>query len=188
MKVKNIYSQLLTALAIALLALYAIVITGCSPAYKSAKCYKWGVCKAVKDSTHIVIKDSTYYIPQVYTVDGDSAYVFAWMECDSSRQVVIRESEVMSGRYIQLRKEIDGGKYKVYVRLPQRVDTVRVKVTDHSSTSTSTQVQQTKVNELTAWQAFRLRAFWWMLAVILVYVAYKILLYYLRKFPIRVQR
>jgi hypothetical protein len=177
MKAKQLYGQLITAIIIATLALYAVLIAGCSPAYKAAKCQKWGVCKTVKDSTHVVIKDSTYYIPHVYTVDGDSAYVFAWMECDSSRQVVIRESEIVNGRYIQLRKEVESGKYKVYVRLPARVDTVRVSVTDHSSTTSEIKVQQVKVNELTSWQRFRLSAFPWfvaLLVLIIMYVGWKI--------------
>ena len=177
MKAKQLYRQLITAIIIATLVLYAVLIAGCSTAYKAAKCHKWGVCKTIKDSTHVVIKDSTYYIPHVYTVDGDSAYVFAWMECDSSRQVVIRESEIVNGRYIQLRKEIESGKYKVYVRLPARVDTVRVSVTDHSSTTSEIKVQQVKVNELTSWQQFRLGAFPWfvaLLALIIMYVGWKI--------------
>jgi hypothetical protein len=161
--------------AVALLVFIIFVLfmfCGCGQAYKVAKCNKWGVCKTVKDSTYIVIKDSTYYIAQPYTIDGDSAYVFAWMECDSARNVVLKQSEIVNGKYIRLQKEIADGVYKVYVRLPGRIDTVYVPATSHSEVSNNTTVQQVKVNELTKWQQFRLGAFPWLLAAIIAVILF----------------
>lgn len=161
--------------AVALLVFVIFVLfmfCGCGQAYKVAKCDKWGVCKTVKDSTHIRIKDSTYYIAQPYTVDGDSAYVFAWMECDSARNVVLKQSEIVNGKYIRLQKEIADGVYKVYVRLPGRIDTIYIPATSHSEINTSTQVQQVKVNELTKWQQFRIYAFPWLIGILILIAAY----------------
>ena len=169
MKVKNIYTQLFTALAIALLALYAIMIAGCSPAYKATKCYKWGVCKTVKDST--------YYVAVPYDVSQDSAYVVAYMECNQQNEVIIRESEITNGKYIQLLKDIKNGKYTVVARIAGRTDTVYVPTTSHSEVTSSTQVQPVKVNELTKWQSFRLGAFPWfvaLLVLIIMYIGWKI--------------
>ena len=170
--------------AVALLVFMIVVLfmfCGCGQAYKVAKCTKWGVCKTVKDSTHIRIKDSTYYIAQPYTIDGDSAYVFAWMECDSSRNVVIRQNELINGKYIRLQSEIQDGKYRVFIRVPGRTDTVYVPATSHSEVSNNTTVQQVKVNELTRWQIVRLYAFPWLIGLLVLIAAYFALKIY-RKF------
>jgi hypothetical protein len=162
-----------SAVALLVFAIFVLfMFCGCGAKYKAAKCTKWGVCKTVKDSTYIRIKDSTYYIAQPYTIDGDSAYVFAWMECDSARNVVLKQSEIVNGKYIRLQKEIADGVYKVYVRLPGRIDTVYVPATSHSEVSNNTTVQQVKVNELTKWQIVRLYAFPWLIGLLVLIAAY----------------
>lgn len=177
MRAKQLYRQLITAIIIATLALYAVLIAGCSPAYKAAKCHKWGVCKTVKDSTYIKVKDSTYYVAIPYDVSQDSAYVVAYMECNQQNEVIIRESEITNGKYIQLLKDIKNGKYTVVARIAGRTDTVYVPTTSHSEVTSSTQVQPVKVNELTKWQSFRLGAFPWfvaLLVLIIMYIGWKI--------------
>ena len=164
------------AFAVSLLASLVLIVllatTSCGSAYRAKRCRALNCCETVKDSTFIHIKDSTYLIPYSYTVDGDSAYVVAWMECNQENQVIIRESEVVNGKYLRLQKDIENGKYRVVAYLPSRVDTVKIPVTEHSINSTSDKVRVQKVNELTRWQSIRLSLFWPLVCIIILMVVY----------------
>lgn len=137
------------------LILFAASLVGCSYQWKLGKCTQWGVCKAVKDSTHII--DSTYLVPVYYDQPGDSAFISAYFECDSARNVILRNSETINGKYIRMMKEIEAGKYTVYSYLPARTDTLYKEGKTHIEYRDKIQV--IPETRLTKWQKFRLDAF-----------------------------
>lgn len=164
----------ITVIIICLIVLTALTFCGCSQKYWIGKCYQKGICKTVKDSTHIIIKDSTYLVPIPYTTNPDTAWVTAWLECDSSREVIMKQSETVNGKYIRLVKDIEGGKYTVYAYLPARVDTVLVKQTDHSQSEYKIIVQHTETNILKPWQKWFIGIGIGLSVLVLIYIGYRI--------------
>ena len=166
----KIIKELLTALAIVLLAIFGFMLSGCSQSYKVAKCQKWGVCKTVKDSTYVLIKDSTYLVPVPYSLPSDTAVIRAWLACSDSNDVLIERSEIINGQYIRLQNEIRDGKFTVYAYLPKIHDTVLVTATTHSEVNhhSTSDVQYVK-RDLK----------WWQIALMLTGVA--AILYYAYK-------
>ena len=162
------------ALTCVLIVMILLALSGCSMKWKQGKCRQWGVCQAVKDSTHIVIKDSTYLVPVPYEIDPDSAWLIAYFECDSLNRVTLRNSEQTNGKYLRLLKDIQDGKYTVTAYYPARTDTVYVPVTDHSEVSDHVRIEPEYINVLTKWQQFRLNAFWPLAIVVLLVVLYLI--------------
>lgn len=135
------------AATLLLILLIVLLCCGCSQQWKIGKCTQWGVCKTVKDSTHII--DSTYLVPIPYTVDGDTASIVAWLECDSARQVILSRYEQTNGKYIRLMKDIQGGKYTVISYLPSRTDTVQLP--GKIRIEYRNKVQQTEVKRFANW-------------------------------------
>lgn len=118
--------------AIVIIILFALLLSSCGAKYQARQCRKWDCCPKVKDSTNTWSKDSTYLAPVVVHIEEDSAFLMAWLECNQENQVVLRENEIINGKYIRLGKEIKDGKYKVWAYMPAIHDTVPAAVTNHS--------------------------------------------------------
>jgi len=160
--------------AIMVILFSVALVVGCSMKWKQGKCKQWGVCQTEKDSIHI--KDSTYLIPIPYNINADTAYVIAWMECDSVNRVVLRNYNLTNGKYIRLVQEIEEGKYTVWSYLPARTDTV-------FAPGKETVVYRYKlknsppVNILTKFQQFKNTAFWPLgviVVLLLLYIIYRL--------------
>ena len=150
-----------------------LLLSGCSHEWKIGKCTQWGVCKTVKDSTHII--DSTYLVAVPYDVNPDTAWLDAWMECDDSMRVILTHYEQTNGKYIRLWHDVQSGKYTVISYIKGRTDTiyrpgsVRYEYRD--------KVQQIEVNKLTWWQRTMIIVGYvglGLFVLILIYIAYKI--------------
>ena len=166
------------AATLLLILLLIMALCGCSQKWKVGKCTQWGVCKTVKDSTVIHVKDSTYYVPIPISVNGDTAWMKLLFECDSVGTLWLRSSETWQGRYIDLQKQIDAGHVTVIATQAPRIDTVFSTVTVHDSIAAQTIVQNIETNKLTWWQRFMVISGYvgWGLTVILIaYFIYRII-------------
>ena len=151
---------------LSILILAALLLAGCSMKWKQGTCKKWGVCSTVSDSIHII--DSTFLVPVPYTINGDTAWLTAYLECDSANNVVQRSYQLTNGKYLRLMQDIKNGVFSVTSYLPAIHDTAYVqgriqiywrKVVEHQLT-----------NLLTGWQTFQVGAFWPMAAGNLLFI------------------
>jgi hypothetical protein len=168
-----------TAIGLMVAGLFCVVmLSGCSMRYKAAKCKQWGVCVTVKDSTHIIIKDSTYLVAVPYSIQADSAWMQLLFGCDSLGQVYYSQSETWQGKYIELQKYLKGNALTIQATTKPRIDTVYLPQTNHSESNYTNKVEiQYKDFPPTWWESLRLAAFPYLLVctlILLVYLVYKI--------------
>lgn len=125
---------------IAILISLALSLSSCGSAYKARRCAALNCCPIVKDSTRIQIKDSTAIHWVDYETPGDSGYITAYLECNQENQVIMRESEIVNGKYLSLSKQIKDGKFTVYVYSEPIHDSIPCEETYHSESNFNQQV------------------------------------------------
>ena len=144
-------------IAILIIAIFAIyTLGGCMSAKKINK-FKQKYCK---DSVSVVIKDRIVKMPVLYQ---DSAMLDLWMECDSCGNVYFNSWQEANGKYIELKKKLEGNKLTV-------VSYVHIKDTVFTTVHDTIKYQQANVvtNELTKGQAWWIRTGKWSFSIAII--------------------
>jgi hypothetical protein len=139
------------------LFLAVVLLAGCGVNYQARRCRALNCGQVIKDSTRI--KDSTYLVPIPYDVNADTAWLYAWLSCDSLNEVVMKNYSITNGKYIRLQQDVESGKFSVYSYLPARHDTVYGASTVHTEYKEIIQ-NVPPTNILTKSQRFMVTAFW----------------------------
>jgi flagellar biogenesis protein FliO len=130
-------------IAILIIAIFAIyTLGGCMSAKKINK-FKQIYCT---DSVTVQIKDNIVKVPVYYS---DSAFMDLFLECDSCGTVYFNSWQEANGKYIELKKKLEGNKLTVvsYVHIH---DTVQV-ITHDTIVKERVKVKEV-TNEVGMWQ------------------------------------
>jgi hypothetical protein len=123
-----------------------------------------------KDSVSIQIKERVVKVPIYYS---DSSMLEIWLQCDSLGNIYYTNWKQIEGKYSHLKAKLDSNIIRVKTVFKIR-DSIRYTERD------TNKYQQANVttNILTKSQKNQIKAFWWLLAIVIVsitvFILYKI--------------
>lgn len=157
---------LLLILALAAVAIFLLSTQSCNTA-KRINRFKEMYCR---DSVSVVIKERIVKVPIYY---ADSSMLEIWLSCDSMGNIYYTNWKQIEGKYTDLQAHLANNVLSVvnYVTIH---DTIERIVTD----TVKFQQANTTTNILTTAQKNQIKAFWWLLAIVVVsitvFILYKI--------------
>jgi hypothetical protein len=143
-----------------------LLLCSCSMKQKIKTCDKWGVCRTdTVITTYVEILKDT-----IVKIQDSKATLDMLFECDSLGQVYIREIGGLNSENTDLKIKFENGKFTVIYHKPEKEIVIQYKDIIKTEYKTITKLQ----NYLTEWQKFRLKTWFILAAVILIFAIDKI--------------
>jgi hypothetical protein len=170
---KKTLNEFLIGLSIAVLVIALLMFSGCGTAWKQAKCRQWNCCPVVADSSSTVIRDSIFIIRTQYVQPKDSATARMLLKCDSAGRIYLDQAEYWQGKYVVIKTYLDNNTLTSVAVKPEITDSVDAMGKVHTRLEYRDRVVQVNVPAaLNGWERFRIAAFPYMGAFILIVLAY----------------
>jgi hypothetical protein len=163
---KKTWSTIVMIAVLILISFFFWGLSGCMTPSKINK-FKQQYCK---DSVSIQIKERVVKVPIYYS---DSSMLEIWLQCDSLGNIYYTNWKQIEGKYSDLQAALKDNVLTVknYVTI---YDTAHIIVTD----TVKFQQENVITNKLTKSQKNQIKAFWWLLAIVIVsitvFILYKI--------------
>lgn len=149
-----------TATVAAILLLVALFfLGGCKPPPQ--------IVTETKTEYREVVRDTTIYL-------SDSGFLYAWIECDSAYQAKLAEVVPIPGKFIETKIVLKDRVLKVSAIVDSAEVYARLK--DRYNKETKTETVIVKENYVTGFQSFQIWAGRILLALLLVFIALRMLI------------
>lgn len=143
------------------------LLTGCNmERYHSNKCKKWGVCG--NDSTSVIIKETIKH--DTITMPESTMWMDLSFECDSNRQVMIKNIDSLNTVNSNLMLKLKDNKLVMYVKVPEKqivTDTIYINKDKFVKTVVKEDIPDGNIKKAATISGYIL----WIIAVI--YISYK---------------
>ena len=165
-------------IALFIICIY-ILISGCVTEKQRIK-----ICSTCpqKVVTNTVIKDSIIEKITPYMIEPDSASFWALLDCDSNNHVLISQLETWNGKILKPNYYFKHDTLFMNVKIDSLKIYAKYKEKYYSDSTINT--IYIEVNKLTRWQSWRLITLNILFILLFLYIAYRVIRFYINKYNI----